>query len=44
VVVHSAREGADLPVKRFGLAGFLAKPLDFDQLIETIQRTCRLAA
>ena len=44
VVVLSAREGAELQVKHLGVAGFLAKPLDFDLLIETIQRTCRLAA
>ena len=44
VVVLSAREGAELQVKHLGLAGFLAKPLDFDLLVETIQRTCRLAA
>jgi CheY-like chemotaxis protein len=44
VVVLSAQEGAELQVKRLRLAGFLAKPLDFDLLIETIQRTCPLAA
>jgi CheY-like chemotaxis protein len=44
VVVLSGREGAELQVKHLGLAGFLAKPLDFDLLVETIQRTCRLAA
>ena len=44
VVVLSAREDAKLQVKRLGLAGFLAKPLDVDQLVETIERTCRLAA
>jgi CheY-like chemotaxis protein len=44
VVVLSAREDAKLQVKRLGVAGFLAKPLDVDQLVETIERTCRLAA
>ena len=43
VVVLSAREDAELQVKHLGVAGFLAKPLDFDQLVETIQRTCRQA-
>jgi len=44
VVVLSAREDAKLQVKHLGVAGFLAKPLDVDQLVETIERTCRLAA
>jgi hypothetical protein len=44
VVVVSAREDAEVRVKQLGLAGFLAKPLDFDQLAETIERTCPLAA
>jgi CheY-like chemotaxis protein len=44
VVVVSAREDAEVRVKQLGLAGFLAKPLDFDQLVETIERTCPLAA
>ncbi len=44
VVALSGHDGIEQQAKMLKLAGFLAKPLDFDALLGTIQRTCRLAA
>jgi CheY-like chemotaxis protein len=44
VVALSGHDGVEQQAKMLKLAGFLAKPLDFDRLLATIQRTCRLAA
>ena len=44
VVAFSGQDGLEQEAKSLKLAGFLSKPLDFDGLLATIQRTCRLAA
>ena len=44
VVALSGHDGIEQQAKMLKLAGFLSKPLDFDGLLATIQRTCRLAA